>query len=775
MSIWITGAENKSIDHGSLETDPVSVNLREGWSFNGLSDYVSFADHADLTFPDADWSFGGWIKPVDNGEAAAILFSWNYPTHPSILPYLNMSTLKIWAYWNDGTDNINTDLGDFVFGAWQHILFVRTGTSLKLYVDGRETGSTPIGNVDAVNGAGAMYAGVRTALDIYWYEGEMSNWAKWDSALAKADRVALAGGIDARVVDTGNQKWCCPMKRGDYSVVGDTFAVTNNGTSDGTAYTATLTASINCAGLKVYQGTFDADTYGLTLRGDTLLANNSVLFGNQTWDVSGDFDDQELDAHTAETSTLKLTGATKTLSRPTTGSGNYFENVWITGSYTMDTGHLQYDGDATVDGSLSLGSGLSFTGYFNADLDINGTVTGLGQISMYGMYAAHGIVGNDGTLTCANLYIDDPEATSVFDPGDYSGLTGILYIRDRTTWAGDSTLKFAAGTFTFGDIVATTQGADDLYFDCTNNPTIIFTGDYSEVNDSTGVVYWTPGASDTITFSGSDDQDIGFSDCIGNVVVNKSGGTLTLTANLCCASLDIQDGNFDANGYNVTINGDFTLTNLGDTLTMGSGTWECSGNVNWVGCGTIAPETSVLKLTGSGKTLDATVDAYCRNLWITGSYTIPVTTGWFGANAGTVTIDGTLTSNNGFAILVGTLDLNVGGTVTGSGYMNVHASSITTLDGTWDTAIGYISEPLAWTNTFAPGTIACAEMRIRAIGADDRGIRYDSGTHIYTGNVIFRCYGTGNLTVDTTTNSPIIDFRGNLGVLEDSTGQVIFA
>jgi len=775
MAIWITGGANKSIDHGTMQTDPVSVNLFEGWSFDGINDYVTFDDDALVDFPDGDWSVGGWIKPEDSLDDVRYVFDFRDATRRLYL--LIRHDLGDWLQTGvvstGGSYGISpTSVTEITLSVWHHFLLVRDGDDFILYLDGREIGRNAGTSMTAIDPVSPWYIGACYSLaSDRFFSGDMCNWGKWDAVLSKADRHALAGGIRVSEIDPTNLKWACAMKRGDYSTGVGGLTITNNGSTDGTTHTATLEAAIDCAGFDVHQGTFDANTYGLDLRGDVLLESNSVVAGSQTWEISGNLDTVDLDAITKETSQFKLTGAGKTVSFPP--ATHYHNDIWITGTYTLDAGQIRYDGAGVIDGTLAAVSGTALNVQPTATLDINGGVSGDGWLQVFNPGSAKGLIGNDGTLTVANIYFDDPEATSVLDPGDYSNVTDIFYLRERAAPTGDSTLKFQAGTYIFEDIEAQTQNTYDLYIDTTNNPTIEIQGDYTEDYLSTGRVFWTLGAGDTLTFTGSADQGIAFDDCVGNVVVNKSGGTLTLNADLCCASLDIQDGNFNANGYNVTT-GDWTLTNAGDTLYMGSGTWECSGNVDWVGCGTVDYGTSVLKLTGTGKTVGMTASStYCYALWITGSYTIP-SGQVFRSNTGDFTVDGTLTCTGDIGCYYVNFILNTGGLVTGTGYLSFAQSNITVLDGTWDTTTGYIQYPLPG-NTYVAGTIDCGTLRVSSPSSVDHTIRYGAGTHTFTGDVIYQCTNTVDLTVDMTTNSPTIDFQGDVSVQESSTGQVIFA
>ncbi len=758
-------------DYSTIDdTLVVTSEIIDGWYFDGDYDDIIFDDNGLLDWPDGDWSMGGWLYPMDNGDThtALVYRSAGVPGLNSTFWYLVHSSMKLEANWNDinGMSLASLDRGTFAWDTWQHILFVRTGTSLKFYVNNVEGSSQDITGFDEVAPVADLHLGTQVNVPTSRHLlGYMSQWGKWDSALTSTERAALVAGTPCELVGVASLQWCCQMVRGNYTSVNNTLVITNS-TGVPSMSTVTLTNAVDCAGLDVYQGIFDAATYGLDLRGNVFLGSNKVIAGSNTWEISGNLDVTEILDLTEETSTFKLTGTSKSILAQADTST--FNNLWVTGTYSLTEGNVQYTDAAIIDGTLTLGSGLLMTGYEFSQLDINGSVTGAGAIEIYNPQNTYGFLGNDGTLTCGDVYFDDPVLGAILDPGDYSGVTGQFYVRELAVPVGDSTLRFSAGTYTFNNLYLHTYNATDLYMDTFNSPTINIQGDYTELNDSTGIVIWGTG---DFTWTGSADQDLGTVNCLGDVVINKTGGTVTLTNDLCCTSLDIQDGNFDANGYDVTITGDFTFA--GDTMTMGSGVWECGGNVDWESGTTVIRGTAVLKLTGSSKTLIGKVGMYVYRVWITGSYTVP-STKRFNSQTGGLEVDGTLTLTGFYYMLNGNLDLNSGGSITGGSYLDLATGGIATLDGTWDTTTGYIDNPASST-TFVAGTIDVGTLSVQSLDSSGREIRYGTGTHVFTGDVVYRCTSTGDLTVDTTTNSPTMEFQGDMTVDEQSTGQVIFA
>ncbi|HYE06980.1 MAG TPA: LamG-like jellyroll fold domain-containing protein [Planctomycetota bacterium] len=145
---------------------------------------------------------------------------------------------------------------------------------------------------------------------------------------------------------------------------------------------------------------------------------------------------------------------------------------------------------------------------------------------------------------------------------------------------------------------------------------------------------------------------------IGNLAngryANGASGTATVTlaANLATASLGIDAGLFDANGFTTTVTNAFTLRQGQGTYTAGSGTQTFNGGLTISGS-TFTGGAGTIDINGSftqAATVDAngglaqsggTFTASSGTMSLTGSFTRSSSAGTFAHNSGTLVLDGT--------------------------------------------------------------------------------------------------------------------------------------
>jgi hypothetical protein len=192
----------------------------------------------------------------------------------------------------------------------------------------------------------------------------------------------------------------------------------------------------------------------------------------------------------------------------------------------------------------------------------------------------------------------------------------------------------------------------------------------------------------------------------GNDVYFDSGnGNCTIDANVNIKSLSISPGytgDFNASSYDITVSDNVTFAGSANFY-LGSSFWAIGGDFNYSEIfnqdhynSTFYAETSVIKMTGSGKRIIGDRAHDLRTLWITGDISIPsyypsVTD--FVDIRGNLTLDGSIDVpccgyNDNDQFLRATesvIDINSGGILTGSGsFVTTRNVSITNLDGVFN-------------------------------------------------------------------------------------------
>jgi hypothetical protein len=124
--------------------------------FDGTDDYLTMADSADWDFGTGDFTVEGWFR---------------FTAHTSIMVflsnYLNASAGWYFRYRSD-TGALNFGNGDVSLisvswtpsdSVWYHITAARSGTSLRIFVDGTQVGSTATDSTNITGSSTSMYVG----------------------------------------------------------------------------------------------------------------------------------------------------------------------------------------------------------------------------------------------------------------------------------------------------------------------------------------------------------------------------------------------------------------------------------------------------------------------------------------------------------------------------------------------------------------------------------------------------------------------------------------
>ena len=162
-------------------------------------------------------------------------------------------------------------------------------------------------------------------------------------------------------------------------------------------------------------GVFNANTSSMTLQGN--LTKSSPLVFNYG------------------TSTINLSGTSKTLSESTIVAGVHYWNLNISGSITLTNGGPDVHGTSNISGTLSLGN--NFTMISGSTLTVSGTING-GD----GLFINSGaVLGTGGTLSAETVFFN---YSGIVPARVYSGLVSI-----EAPAGGTYTATLAAGTHSY--------------------------------------------------------------------------------------------------------------------------------------------------------------------------------------------------------------------------------------------------------------------------------------------------------------------------------------
>lgn len=432
--------------------------------------------------------------------------------------------------------------------------------------------------------------------------------------------------------------------------------------------------NINMAGkyLQITYGTFDLNEKTLTL--ETFNSNNSNTrafdISNSTLNMTGHWN-----LNTATNMTLTTTGSTINM-----GSGNFNGGGKSYNDVIMSAANTPIISGENTFANLSITGTSSFTYaklIVQNNFTVSGTLTLAGNSVINRLWVLANTAGTAMTITAATVSIENVDFSDITGAGagswsgtsigDALGNSGITFTTpvtrywvgttggnwsDFANWDADSggaggdsvplchdTVIFDANSINTDDSVISVDmpriGTDITFTGITNSPTLTIGNTFfgfiygsltlaagMTVNGDSPLLYAR--SNKTITCAGAT--------ILEDIRINALGGKYTLQDDLVMGDgfytpgLVINDGDFDANNFNLTIG--YFAANVSDTpftVTMGNGTWELNDSWGWFfySGNTLYCNGSTIKMTGgmdggNWPNFNGGGETY-NKLWITGN------------------------------------------------------------------------------------------------------------------------------------------------------------
>jgi hypothetical protein len=201
-------------------------------SFNGTSQYLS-ASNAAFTFT-GDFTVEGWYRPT-SVSGLRTLFTIGAPTAATgaMVVYSSNGTLNAQPY---GGGNISFSGATMSINTWYHIALVRSGSTIKLYLNGTAhattiTNSNSIGNdaftVGFLSGGYGYFAGQISTVRVTASVVYTGNFTTPTSALA----LTQSSGTNISDITAGQTKLLLPLNATPFTDSStNALTVTNTGT-----------------------------------------------------------------------------------------------------------------------------------------------------------------------------------------------------------------------------------------------------------------------------------------------------------------------------------------------------------------------------------------------------------------------------------------------------------------------------------------------------------------------------------------------------------------
>ena len=133
---------------GILRTDTISgletpTPVTGSVNFPGSDDYITApANTPELLLGDADFTIEGWFYKTNTGQQDAFgLYETANNRRSYLLSVGNSSTIFYYNYTGSSGTSVSTGF-TLPLNKWAHVAIVRDGTTLKIYVDGKLSGTT---------------------------------------------------------------------------------------------------------------------------------------------------------------------------------------------------------------------------------------------------------------------------------------------------------------------------------------------------------------------------------------------------------------------------------------------------------------------------------------------------------------------------------------------------------------------------------------------------------------------------------------------------------
>lgn len=139
--------------------------------FNGSSQYLTIPNNSSFNFGTGDFTIECWI--YTNSSATQRIISYNTgAVQPYDLLLVNTGS-NVYVSFFDGTTDNTTGTNYVTQNQWVHIAVTRSGTSLRIFINGVLSGSAS-NSVNLTNSA-TMYIGRYAASAVQYFSGYISN------------------------------------------------------------------------------------------------------------------------------------------------------------------------------------------------------------------------------------------------------------------------------------------------------------------------------------------------------------------------------------------------------------------------------------------------------------------------------------------------------------------------------------------------------------------------------------------------------------------------
>jgi hypothetical protein len=215
-------------------------------NFDGTDDYLT-SGVTGLPTAAKPRSFGGWIKMTSDTAATKVPFAYGNCVTNGDAFGISIDSSEDLSFWGCGTANFSTSTTVTV-GDWHHVMSTYDGSNVKVFLDGRQVGSTTAKSLNT--GTVGLFAGSDGSLDAsdYDFAGLVDDLQVFDYALTEREVQALIAGNSPNESTKAGPVLHLAFDDGSGTTAQDSTSYNNDGTLTNMAAPATSTSGWSNSG-----------------------------------------------------------------------------------------------------------------------------------------------------------------------------------------------------------------------------------------------------------------------------------------------------------------------------------------------------------------------------------------------------------------------------------------------------------------------------------------------------------------------------------------------
>jgi hypothetical protein len=123
--------------------NPFQQNTGKSIYFDGTGDYLTIPVSPNMTFGSSDFTFETWVYPTDVSSLQSILYlNANTSGYAALALQIQSGALNLWMSSTGSAWSLQQgSIGTIVAGVWTHIAVTKSGTTMKVYINGTQAGT----------------------------------------------------------------------------------------------------------------------------------------------------------------------------------------------------------------------------------------------------------------------------------------------------------------------------------------------------------------------------------------------------------------------------------------------------------------------------------------------------------------------------------------------------------------------------------------------------------------------------------------------------------